>query len=286
MRVVVTGLSHSYRHRRVLEGVDLECGPGAMGLLGPNGAGKTTLLRLLAGVLRAKSGWIQAGRHDLRTRAGRRALRRGLGYLPQDVALPPDMSTRDFLDYVGLLKGMADPHERRRQTAEMVEHLGLDLVSDRRLGTLSAGTRRRVGVAQAFMGDPGLVLLDEPTSGLDPEERIRLRSVLGMLGGDRTVILCTHLLEDVTAVCPELAVLHAGRVAYSGSTSGLREIATDRTFELPRPPAGEGFGDLGPPRRERLLTDFPPPGARPVTPSAEEGYAALMHDLRGEPVAW
>ncbi|PSL00226.1 ABC-type multidrug transport system ATPase subunit [Murinocardiopsis flavida] len=284
MRVVVAGLVHAYRRRRVLDGVDAEFGPGVVGLLGPNGAGKTTLLRLLAGVLRPRTGRVEAGGHDLRTGGGRRALRRELGYLPQEAALPPDMSPRGFLDYAGLLKGMADPGERHDQAAGLIERLGLAAEADRRLGSLSAGARRRVGVAQALMGRPRLVLLDEPTADLDLEERIRLRTVLGTLGEGRTVVLCTHLLEDVTAVCPEVAVLHMGRVAFSGTAADLTGIAADRAFETTRPPDGDS-GAPPAPLRGRVLADVPPPGARPVAPTLEEGYAALMRDLRGESAA-
>lgn len=254
MRVVITGASHTYRRRRVLDRVDLDFGPGVLGLLGPNGAGKTTLLRLLAGVLRPRTGRIEAGGHDLRTRQGRRALRRELGYLPQDAALPPDLSPRGFLDYVGVLKGMADPRERRRQTTDLIERLGLALEADRRLGSLSPGARRRVGIAQALMGRPGLILLDEPTEGLDPEERIRLRTTLATLGEGRTVVLSTHLLDDVKAVCPEVAVLHEGGIHFRGSALELTEIAADSPLS----------------------------GARSVPPTMEEGYAALMRELRGE----
>lgn len=285
MRVVIAGLFHAYRRRRVLEGVDIEFGSGVLGLLGPNGAGKTTLLRLLAGVLRPRTGLIDVGGHDLRTGKGRRELRRELGYLPQDAVLPPDMSPRGFLDYVGLLKGMAEPRERRHQVDELIQRLGLALEADRRLGSLSTGTQRRVGVAQALMGRPRLILLDEPTAGLDLEERIRLRAVLGTLGEGRTVVVCTHLLEDVRAVCPEVAVLHMGRVVFSGPAADLTEIAADRTFELMQAPFSRDSSASPSPLRKRVLTDFPPPGARPVLPTMEEGYAALISDLRGDSAA-
>lgn len=284
MRVTVSGLRHSYRRRRVLDGVDAEFGPGVLGLLGPNGAGKTTLLRLLAGVLRPRTGRIEAGGYDLRTRTGRRALRGELGYLPQDTALPPEMSPRAFLDYAGLLKGMAEPRQRRTQAAELIERLGLALVADRRVGTLSAGTRRRVGIAQALMGQPRLILLDEPTAGLDLEERVRLRAVLGTLGQGRTVVVCTHLVEDVTAACPQVVVLHTGRAVFSGQAADLTEIAADRAYELTGPPTSAHPGGPYSPAPTRVLAESPPPGARPVAPTMEEGYTALMRDLRGEPV--
>ncbi|PWV48527.1 ATP-binding cassette domain-containing protein [Nocardiopsis sp. L17-MgMaSL7] len=285
MRVVIAGLFHAYKRQRVLDGVDLEFGSGVLGLLGPNGAGKTTLLRLLAGVLRPRTGLIEAGGHNLRTGEGRRDLRHELGYLPQDAALPPDMSPRDFLDYVGLLKGMAEPRERRHQADELIQRLGLALEADRRLGSLSTGTQRRVGVAQALMGQPRLILLDEPTAGLDLEERIRLRAVLGTLGEGRTVVVCTHLLEDVQAVCPEVAVLHMGRVTFSGPAADLTEIAADRAFELMQAPVSGDSGSSSSPLRKRVLADVPPPGARPVLPTMEEGYAALIRDLRRESTA-
>ncbi|WP_017591109.1 ATP-binding cassette domain-containing protein [Nocardiopsis potens] len=271
MHVAISGLAHSFRRRRVLDGVDAEFGPGVFGLLGPNGAGKTTLIRLLAGVLRVRAGRVSAGGLDLRTRAGRRALRRVLGYLPQDAALYPDLTPRDFLDHAGLLKGIDDPRERRRRAGELLDRLGLVFEADRRIGALSAGTRRRVGIAQALLGDPELVLLDEPTAGLDVEERIRLRGLLSGLGAERTVLFSTHLLDDAAALCPDVAVLAGGRTAYTGPAAGLAEIAADRVFLLPAP---DGAPD------RRIVTDTPPPAARPTAPSLEDGYAALMSDLR------
>ncbi|MBB6174715.1 ABC-type multidrug transport system ATPase subunit [Nocardiopsis mwathae] len=278
MRLVVEGLAHTYRRHRVLDRVDVEFGPGILGLLGPNGAGKTTLLRLLSGVLTPRVGRIRVGGHDLRTRSGRRALRRELGYLPQAAELPADMSPRAFLDYAGLLKAVADPAERRRQADDLIGRLGLDHDADRAMGALSAGTRRRVGVAQALMGDPRLVLLDEPTEGLDPEERIRLRVLLNGIGAGRTVVVSTHLLDDVQAVCSQVAVLDRGRTVYTGPAGDLTEIAADRVFELPSDAAEAGDPCGGVARR--VIAENAPPGARPVPPTMEEGYAALMRDLR------
>ncbi|GAA1077831.1 ATP-binding cassette domain-containing protein [Nocardiopsis composta] len=276
MHVAISGLAHSFRRRRVLDGVDAEFGPGVFGLLGPNGAGKTTLIRLLAGVLRVRTGRVSAGGLDLRTRAGRRALRRVLGYLPQHAALYPDLTPRDFLGYAGLLKGMDDPRERRRRAGELLDRLDLVFEADRRIGTLSAGTRRRVGIAQALLGDPALVLLDEPTAGLDVEERIRLRALLAGLGAERTVLLSTHLLDDAAALCPEVAVLAGGRTVYTGAAAGLAEVAADRVFLLSGPDGAPG---------RRIVTGTPPPGARPAAPTLEDGYAALMADVRAEPPA-
>ncbi|ASU83346.1 ABC transporter ATP-binding protein [Nocardiopsis gilva YIM 90087] len=288
MDVTVTDLTKSFRRQRVLDGVNLDFGGGMLGLLGPNGAGKTTLMRLLTSVLRADSGTISIGRHDLGTRAGRAAVKRMLGYLPQHLELYPDLTAREFLDYMGLLKGVDSRRERRRQADELLERMELTLVARRRLGALSGGMRRRVGIAQALMGDPRLIVVDEPTAGLDPEERMRFRVLLAGLGEQRTVVLSTHILDDVAQTCPEVAVLAAGQVVYRGTTSGLTRAGEGRTFRLrtagPQPvdtglsvvsavATGDGVD-------YRIVAEEPPAGAEKVAPTLEDGYTALMRDAR------
>ncbi|HMA37383.1 MAG TPA: ABC transporter ATP-binding protein, partial [Chloroflexia bacterium] len=184
-----------------LDGIDLQIGPGMFGLLGPNGAGKTTLMRILAGILQPTSGTIQIGPYDGTTAGGRAAIKRILGYLPQELGVYPDLSAREFLDYIAILKGLDDPRARQARVAALLETVGLASVAARKLKTFSGGMKRRVGIAQALLAEPQLLIVDEPTAGLDPEERIRFRNLLGDLAGDRTVLLSTHIVEDVAQTC-------------------------------------------------------------------------------------
>ena len=284
MEIQINGLHQRFGRVVALRSVDLNVPGGMYGLLGANGAGKTTLMRILAGVLVPTAGQARVGGHDLTTRRGRMAVRRRLGYLPQDLGLYPDLSPREFLDYVGLLKGLDDTAARRRQVGELLEMVGLTDVADRRLKGFSGGMRRRVGIAQALLGDPALVVVDEPTAGLDPEERVRFRGLLAGLAGDRTVLLSTHIVEDVAQTCRHAAVMAAGRALYTGAVADLARQGEGATWEVTLPagsPPPEGVVvsavGSGDGTRYRVVTQVRPgPDATPVTPSLEDGYVALM----------
>src|SRR5215831_15608576 len=211
MDITMAGLRKVYRGKvEALRGVDLEIGPGMFGLLGPNGAGKTTLMRILAGILLPTGGTVTVGGHDLRTESGRKAVKRLLGYLPQELGVYPDLSAREFLDYIAILKGLDDSKARKARVSALLQTVGLADVADRKLKTFSGGMKRRAGIAQALLNDPRLLIVDEPTAGLDPEERIRFRNLLAELGGDRTVLLSTHIVEDIAQTSRDLAVMHLG----------------------------------------------------------------------------
>ena len=270
---------------RALDGITLDLPSGMIGLIGPNGAGKTTLMRILCGIVGPTRGRVLVDGYDLAGARERRALKRSLGYLPQDIEPYPNLTPSEFLDYVGVLKGMEDRRARRRQADELVERVGLGDVRKRRIGGFSGGMRRRVGIAQALMGDPQLLVVDEPTAGLDPEERMRFRTLLATMGGERTVILSTHILDDVAQTCPYVCVLRAGRLQYDGATVGLVEEAHGRTWMTPPlavPPAGAvivnaSTGVQG--TRYRIVSDAPPAGSQPVEPTLEDGYMALASEL-------
>lgn len=233
MDVTITGLTKQYRRGvRALDGIDLRIGAGTTGLLGANGAGKTTLMRILTGILRPSTGTVTVGGHDLGSATGRLGVKRMLGYLPQEIDLYPDLTGRELLDYFALLKGVDDPRARREQIDALLELVGLTEAARRRIGGYSGGMKRRIGIAQALLGDPKLIVVDEPTAGLDPEERMRFRALLASLGDNRTVVLSTHILEDVAQTCPEVAVLAAGRLVYRGATTKLVDAARGRTFQV------------------------------------------------------
>ena len=252
-----------------------------IGLIGPNGAGKTTLMRILCGIVGPTRGRVLVDGRDLSEPRNRRALKKALGYLPQDIEPYPNLTPPEFLDYVGVLKGMDDRRARRHQADELIDRVGLADVRRRRIGGFSGGMRRRVGIAQALMGDPRLLVVDEPTAGLDPEERMRFRTLLATLGGERTVVLSTHILDDVAQTCPYVCVLRGGRLQYDGATAGLIDGAHGRTWLTPplmAPPAGAvvvNAATTAQGTRYRIVSDAPPAGSASVEPTLEDGYMAL-----------
>jgi ABC-type multidrug transport system ATPase subunit len=191
-----------------------------LGLLGPNGAGKTSLLRMLATVLPPSSGEIRLLDRDPRRTADRREIRRRLGYLPQSLGYYPAFTVVEFIEYFALLKEV--PSARvPRAVATAVERVDLGGKAKARLRTLSGGMLRRVGIAQAIVNDPDLLLLDEPTAGLDPEQRVGFRVLLRSLGETSTVVVSTHLVEDVGAACSEVALMDNGHIVFRGTPADL-----------------------------------------------------------------
>ncbi len=272
--VTVTGLRKRFGSTQALDRLDAAFGPGVNGLLGPNGAGKTTLLRILATVLAPDTGTVEVLGGDPTTGDGRLAVRRRLGYLPQEPGFHRHFSAFEFVDYVAILKEWADRKERHDEVRRVLTMVGLEAVMHKRIRQLSGGMRRRVGIAQALLGRPGLLVLDEPTAGLDPEQRLRFRELLGTEAGGATVLLSTHQTDDVAALCQRVVVLLSGQVRFTGAPSALAAIATDRVWlAADRDPraqlawvTGEG--------RVRHIGD-PPAGAQLVEPTVEDGYLLL-----------
>jgi ABC-type multidrug transport system ATPase subunit len=294
MDVTISQLTKVYGGKvRALDGVDLTIQSGMFGLLGPNGAGKTTLMRILAGILHPTSGTVRIGRHDCSVERERTAVKRMLGYLPQELGVYPDLSARQFLDYIGILKGMEDSTRRKQRVEELLETVGLADVASRKLKTFSGGMKRRVGIAQALLNDPRLVIVDEPTAGLDPEERIRFRNLLAELGGDRTVLLSTHIVEDIAQTSQRLAVMTGGRVVFNGTAVDLIDAARGRVWTVNTggaKPEGDftvvSMLHLGNSVQYRIVGDPSPKlQAAPTEPSLEDGYVSLMRARRLPPVA-
>jgi ABC-2 type transport system ATP-binding protein len=220
MNIELTGVTRTFGRNRAVDGVSLEAGPGVLGLLGPNGAGKTSLLRMLATVLPPSAGEIRLLDRDPGRSADRREIRRRLGYLPQSLGYYPAFTVVEFIEYFALLKEV--PAARvPRAVAAAVERVNLGDKARARLRTLSGGMLRRVGIAQAIVNDPDLLLLDEPTAGLDPEQRVDFRALLRSLGETATVIVSTHLVEDVGAACSEVTLMDAGHVVFRGTPADL-----------------------------------------------------------------
>ncbi len=212
--------------------VSLHMDEGVVGLLGPNGAGKTTLMSILATVTRPTSGtFLWNGRDGV---AEPRAVRASLGYLPQDFGIYDTLTAREFLSYLGRLKGLGAADLGRR-VGKVLELVNLHGAADRRLGGFSGGMRQRVGIAQTLLGDPKLVIVDEPTVGLDPEERVRFRNLLSEIAHGRLVILSTHIVSDVESVASSIAVLRKGRLLTYGRPEDLMAGAQGRVFSAVAP---------------------------------------------------
>jgi ABC-type multidrug transport system ATPase subunit len=283
--IEITTLTKTYRGGvTALNGISLDIGMGMFGLVGPNGAGKTTLMRILAGLLRASSGRVIAFGHDMSTAGGRMAAKANLGYLPQELGLYPNLNAFEFLDYMAILKGVTDSPERKRQIQEVLEKVRLTDVAKRRLKTYSGGMKRRIGIAQALLGNPRLLIVDEPTAGLDPEERVRFRNLLADMALERTIILSTHIVEDISQSCSDLAVMRAGQVIFRGSPSDLIERARGHVWTITssgeRPNGGVTLVStlqMANGVQYRVVGDPEPRyHAAPTEPSLEDGYMWLM----------
>jgi ABC-2 type transport system ATP-binding protein len=226
MNVQLRGVSQHFGRAQVLQEVDLEIGVGVFGLLGPNGAGKTTLLRTLATIITPTGGTLRVLGHDPSHRAQRRELRRRLGYLPQTLGFYPGFTVYEFVEYFALLKEV--PSARLSgAVAHAIERVDLGQQARSKLKTLSGGMLRRVGIAQAIVNDPEILLLDEPTAGLDPEQRVAFRALVREIGTRATVVVSTHLVEDVGTACTLVALLERGRVVFTGTPGQLSAQGAD-----------------------------------------------------------
>src|SRR6266851_2658399 len=287
MKIEIINLNKVYHGGiRALESVDLSIAGGMFGLLGPNGAGKTTLMRILAGILRPSSGNLSIGEYDCATEKGRMGVKRLLGYLPQEMGVYPDLNAREFLDYVGILKGLDDHRARQKRVDELLEVVSLTQVARRKLKTFSGGMKRRVGIAQALLNDPQLLIVDEPTAGLDPEERIRFRDLLSDLGGDRTILLSTHIVEDIAQTCKNLAIMKGGHIIYQGTVADLLREALGKAWIITtqgNKPEGNftvvSTLNMGSSVHYRVVAELSArAGAIPAEPNLEDSYVWLMRE--------
>lgn len=281
--VSMSGLSKRFGATVALTRADLELKPGVTGLLGPNGAGKTTMLRIAATVLAPDAGSVELLGHDPASAQGRLAIRRRLGYLPQEPGFHRNFSAFDFVDYVAILKEWTERRARHDEVRRVLSLVGLEPVMHKRIRALSGGMRRRVAIAQALIGDPDLLLLDEPTAGLDPEQRLRFRELLGAHAPEATVVLSTHQTDDVAALCQHVVVLLGGEVRFSGSPSGLTAFAIGRVWLADERDPRAALAWVTPDGRVRHVGE-PPSGAHAVEPTLEDGYLVLA-GASGHPAA-
>lgn len=231
MEIVIENLSNVYKNgKRAINNVQFNIQDGMFGLLGPNGAGKSTLMRILVTLIRPTTGKVTIDNYDLQKH--RKEIRAMIGYLPQDFSTFPKVKSWEFLNYSAKLAGI-EKRKRMDTVDELLERVGLFDVRDRFANKLSGGMKRRLGIAQALIGSPKILVVDEPTTGLDPEERIRFRGILSeMSREERIIILSTHIVGDISSTCNDLALLNSGRVGFIGKPDKLIEKARGHAFAI------------------------------------------------------
>jgi ABC-type multidrug transport system ATPase subunit len=275
-----------------LRDFSLELTPGVLGLLGPNGAGKTTLMSILATVTRSTEGRVEWNGVDISRHPDE--LRSVLGYLPQDFGVYPNLNAVEFLEYLAAVKGL-DAATAKRRIHELLELVNLTEASKRPLGGYSGGMRQRVGIAQALLNDPELLIVDEPTAGLDPEERVRFRNLLSELSGERIVILSTHIVSDVEAVATDIALIAKGELVAHASPEKLLAEVEGRVWEwviasAQLTDARQRYLVTSTTRRSdgvhaRVLSADPPAGAAAVAANLEDAYIYCLSGPRAVGVA-
>jgi ABC-2 type transport system ATP-binding protein len=273
---VLDGASKRYGSTVALAPTDLRLEPGLIGLLGPNGAGKTTLIRLLATALSPTTGRISLAGHDVTGSAAERTeARRRLGYLPQEVHFPRSMTAFAFLDYIAVLKEWNVRSARHQEVRRVLELVNLGEQGGRKVRALSGGQRRRLSIAQAFIGNPSLIVLDEPTTGLDPEQRASLRGVLTRHAGVATVLLATHQTEDISALCDRVIILDEGRIRFDGAVSELIATAAGQVWVGEVETKGALSSWRMPSGAVKSVGGSPAPSCELAEPAVEDAYLLL-----------
>ncbi|MGA9672504.1 MAG: ABC transporter ATP-binding protein [Terracidiphilus sp.] len=288
MNLVIEEVSKRYRIDVIaLRGFSLALRPGVLGLLGPNGAGKTTLMSILATITKASEGRVLWNDIDIAHQPD--ALRSVLGYLPQDFGVYPNLSAVEFLEYLAAVKGL-DSATAKRRVDELLDLVNLTEARKRPLGGFSGGMKQRVGIAQALLNDPQLLIVDEPTAGLDPEERVRFRNLLSDLSGERIVILSTHIVSDVEATAINIAIIEKGALVAHATPEALLLQVEGKVWEwvvtsAELNSAKQRFLISSTTRRSdgvhvRVLGEQPPEGAQAVAPNLEDAYLYCLSNHR------
>lgn len=281
--------------KKAVEDVTLSLTPGVWGLLGANGSGKTTLMRMLCGIMKPTDGQICCDGLDISLFSD--SYRERIGYLPQEFGFYPEFTVRQYLEYIAALKGLPDG-QTRRKIDELLRLLSLEEVYGKRIVKLSGGMKRRVGIAQALLNDPELLILDEPTSGLDPGERVRFRNLLSEFAHDRIVLISTHIVSDVEYIATRNAVMKDGRILLTGTTQELVSLMHGKVYEcvlspeiFPRYEKNVNIVNLRNEENGNLYLRFlgeqsAIPGAVPCTPCLEDLFLHLFpqESARGEAV--
>lgn len=218
MELVIDRLTKQYKNKIAVDRISLRLSPGIYGLLGANGAGKTTLMRMICGILTPTSGNITLDGIDVSTEEYRNLL----GYLPQDFGYYPDFTGKDFLLYMAALKGIGKKAAQKK-AGELLHLVSLEDVSGKKIKTYSGGMKQRLGIAQALLNDPGIVILDEPTAGLDPKERVKFRNLIADMGKDSIVILSTHIVSDIDKISDRILMMNQGQLVFNGTRNEIQE---------------------------------------------------------------
>jgi ABC-2 type transport system ATP-binding protein len=282
-------LSKAYKGVQALKDFNLKLNPGILGLLGPNGAGKSTLMRMLATITKPTGGTILwNGQNVVKDPE---ALRSVLGYLPQDFGVYPNLSAQEFLEYMAAIKGMSGA-KAHRKIADLLDLVNLRDAAHRHLGGYSGGMRQRVGIAQALLNDPQLLIVDEPTVGLDPEERVRFRNLLADLAGERIVILSTHIVSDVESTATDIAIIHKGQLKICARPEQLLQQMEGSVWEWmvdaeELPALKQQYLVSSTLRRMEgvearvVCDDQPCAQAQPATPRLEDVYLSIVAQRQG-----
>lgn len=288
LTIQIKDLDKYYGKKQALNHINLTIHQGMFGLLGRNGAGKTTLMKTLATLLEKQKGEIRICGILVEETA---RVRKMIGYLPQDFSMYPNMTVYEAMDYLGVLSGMSK-EKRKQRIPVLLEQVNLQNDSRKKVRALSGGMRRRLGIAQAILHDPKVLIVDEPTAGLDPEERVRFRNLLCEIAEKRIVILSTHIVGDIEATCENLAVMDQGKILYHGTVETLIELAKDKVYtaeiskkELPVMKENylvTGMLSVGNNVSVRFLSEKKPfDGAKPCSAGVEDAYLYLMEEKAG-----
>ncbi len=232
MELCIRNVSKTFKDKKAVKNVTLNLTPGVWGLLGANGAGKTTLMRMIAGIMKPTSGQIIYNGIPITTL--REQYRDVFGYLPQEFGFYPEFTVRDYLEYISTLKGLPEK-QGSKKIQELLERLSLADVQNKRISKLSGGMKRRVGIAQALLNEPEILILDEPTSGLDPGERVRFRNLLSEFAHDRIVLISTHIVSDVEYIATRNAIMKDGKLLATGTTENLVKMVDGKVWSCTIP---------------------------------------------------
>lgn len=289
--ITLKNVNKYYGKNHALKDINLTIEKGMFGLLGRNGAGKTTLMKVLATLLTPNSGEITVCDIPIEMASNVRSI---TGYLPQDFSMYGNMKVYEAMDYIGVLSGLKK-QERKNKIPMLLEQVNLQNNANTKVKAMSGGMRRRLGIAQAILHDPKVLIVDEPTAGLDPEERVRFRNLLCEIAEERIVILSTHIVGDIEATCENIAVLDEGKIIYQGTVASLLELSNGKIFtaeiskieleEVKQKYTVTSMLTMGNKINIRFIEqgskEIPFQGAVPTLPNVEDAYMYLMHEKRG-----
>lgn len=282
--IEIQNLTKNYGKKQALSEINLQISQGMFGLLGPNGAGKTTLMKVLTTLIKKTEGEVKICGVPVENS---RQIRNMTGYLPQDFSMYGNMSAYEALDYLAVLSGMSR-EERKVKVPQMLEKVNLLEKKRTKVKAMSGGMKRRLGIAQAIIHDPRVIIVDEPTAGLDPEERVRFRNLLCEIAKDRIVLLSTHIVGDIEATCENIAVLNQGKICFKGTVTELLSLAKGKVYSTEIAAAElekvkekylvTGMLTTGSMANVKIIADEKPfPQAKQVQPDVEDAYMYLMH---------